>query len=283
MCQACHGSISKTRRRVLTKQDFSPEEERAFQWWLDEYRDALGPIEEDIEGWLNGADADELASLDTIRSELQSRIGGYTSDFETIFREGGNRAAEAGRALAGRRYELDIAFDVIPSNTLDAIDDWVETAAGSTLETITEDATRWLRGAHEEGLSIDEISNVINDELFEGQLEGHVAERAARTGTISTSNAGSESAFRDADSVVATEWLTEIDGREREDHAKANGQVIPVDSTFVVGGVEMDHPGDPAAPIEQIANCRCTHLPRFADSFTDDELEALEAGERLNV
>lgn len=286
MCTTCSSPAdvrSLRKRRVLCKQEFGPEEERAFQWFLDEYRDALGPVEDDIEGWLSGASESDLESLERIRSGVSSRVGNYTSDFEAVFREGGERGAGAGRAIAGRRFELDVSFDIVPDRTLEIIDDWAETAAESTLETLTEDSASWLRGAHEDGLSIDDIADQLNDELFEGRLEDHVATRAARTGTISTSNAGSHSAFEDADSVVGEEWLTEIDGRQRESHEEANGQVVPVRKTFDVGGVFMQHPGDPTAPIGEIANCRCTILPRFADEFSEDELEALESGERLKA
>lgn len=269
------------KRRLLTKQDFGPEEERAFQFFLDEYRGALGPLQDDIERWLAGADSSDLQSLETIRSEVSSRIGGYTSDFETVFREGSRQGAEAGRAVAVRRFGVDVAFDTIPARTLETLDEWVETAAGSTLETITEDSARWLRGAHEDGLSIPDISDRLNDELFAGRLEDHVAERAARTATISTSNAGTHSALEDAESVIGEQWLATSDARTRDDHADADGQVVAVETSFEVGGIYMGHPGDPGAAVNQIANCRCTIVPVFADEVTDAQQAALEAGERL--
>ena len=282
MCNACL-QRTKTERRLLSKQEFTAEERQAFEQLLGNYRDELQPIEDAIEAWVNGADAEDLASLEDIREQISLLVDGRQASFEAVFREGGERGAEAGRAVAGRRFDLDVAFDVVPDRTLEVIDDWVETAAGSTLETITEDSARWLRGAHEEGLSIDDIASQLNDELFEGRLEEHVAERAARTGTVSTSNAGSHSAFEDADSVVGEEWLTEIDGRERDSHASADGQIVPVGTTFDVDGVYMDHPGDPTAPVGEIVNCRCTIVPVFADDLDEGELDALEAGERLKA
>jgi len=279
-CRCC-SPHHHTKRRVFSKVDFSPEEERAFQFFLDEYRDRLAPVENDIEAWLNGATDGDLSSLQSIRAELDSRLGGYTNDFAVVFREGGEQAAQAGRAIAARQHTLDVSFDIVPERTLEVIDEWAETAAGSTLETITEDATRWLRGAHEEGLSIPDISERLNDELFEGRLEDYVAERAARTGTISTSNAGNHSALQDASSVVGEEWLTAVDGRERDDHNEADGQVVAVDTPFEVGGVFMDHPGDPTGPVGQIANCRCSIAPVFADDLTEEQLAAIEAGERI--
>jgi len=267
--------------RHLHKQDFGPEEERAFNWFLDGYREALGPLEDDIEAWVDSASTDDLASLDPIRAELESRIGDYTSDFNIVFSEGGRRGAEAGRTLAARRHQLDVAFDIVPDRTLNTIDDWAEEAAGSTLETITEDSTRWLRGAHKEGLDIDEITERLNGDLFDGRLEDYVARRAARTGTIATSNTGSHSAYQDAESVIAEEWLATSDDRTRDSHAAANGQIVLIDSTFEVGGVYMDHPGDPSAPVGEIANCRCAIVPVFADDLTEDELETIQSGRRI--
>ena len=269
-----------TRKRVCCKQDFSPEEEQAFRFMLDEYQDALQPLESDIEGWLAGADPDDLRSLERLREEINLLAGGHREEFEVVFREGGTRGAEAGRELARRQFGLEIATD-IPSRALDEIDDWVETAAGSTLETITEDSARWLRGAHEEGLSIDDIAGQLNDELFEGRLEDYVAERAARTGTISTSNQGAHSAYEDADSVIAEEWLTAIDGRERDSHAEADGQVVALDTAFEVGDVYGQHPGDPSLPIGEIVNCRCSVVGIFEDDLTDDQLAEIEDGGRV--
>lgn len=282
MCQTHISKVHDLRkRRLLAKQEFGPEEEEAFAWLLDEYRDALGPVEDDIEAWVNGATDDDLTSLQSIRAELEERIGNYRADFETVFYEGGERGAQAGRAIAARRFSLGISFDVVPERTLDVIDDWVDTAADSTMETITEDATRWLRGAHEEGLSVDDIADHLNEELFEGRLEDYVAERAARTATVSTSRAGNHSAHEDADGVVAERWVSELRDNTRESHEEAHGQTVAVDQSFEVGGVYMDHPGDPSAPVGEIANCVCYPEPMFADDLTDDQLEAIEAGERI--
>lgn len=281
MCQTYSGPAQMRKRRHITKNDLSPEERRAFESMLAQYRDALQPIESEIKGWVSGADPDDLTSLATIREQMNLLVDGRVGEFEAVFREGGREGAQAGRAVAARQHQLAVNFNIVPERTLAQLDDWVDTAASSTLETITEDATHWLRGAHEDGLSIPDIADQLNDELFEGRLEGYVAERAARTGTISTSNAGSHSAFEDADSVIGEEWLATNDARTREDHTDADGQVVPVDESFEVGGVYMSHPGDPGAAIGQIANCRCTIAPVFADDLTEEQLEAVLDGGRI--
>jgi len=282
MCEACSGR-AVTKRRVLSKVDFSPEEERAFEFFLNEYTDALQPVEGDIEAWLGEASEDDLESLESIRVGLQQRAGDYTNDFETVFREGGEEGALAGREFTQRVHELDVATDIVPERTLDVIDDWVEVAAGSTLETITEDSAQWLRGAHRDGLPIPDIADRLNDELFGGRLEGYIAERAARTGTIATSNAGSHSAHEDADSVVGEQWLATLGPRTRDTHRGAHNQVVAVGTPFEVGAITMQHPGDPRAPIGEIANCRCSVVPVFADQLSASQLATIQNGGRVTV
>lgn len=281
MCEHCGlGRLSK--RDALAKNEFTPAEERVFQTFLDDYVDALRPLEDDIEAFVAQASDADLESLNAIRSEIDSRAGVYTADFDAVFRTNGESGAAVGRQLAASRQSLDIDFEIVPQRTLDVIDEWASTAAESTLETITEDSARWLRGAHEDGLGIDDIAEQLNDELFEGRLEGYVAERASRTGVVASSNAGNHSAIQDS-SAIGEEWITSLDGRERDDHAEADGQIVPVDTAFIVGGVTMQHPGDPTAPVGQIANCRCTVVGRFADELTEAQVEAIEAGERINA
>lgn len=281
MCQTGSTPIVDARkRRLLSKVEFSPEEERAYRWLLSNYRDALTPVEQSISEWLSSVDETRLSSLSGIEASIHDRIGVFASDFEVVFSEGGQRGAAAGRAMAARQFGLDVDFDVVPERTLDEIDDWVSVASESTMETISQDSAQWLRGAHEEGLDMDSITDRMNDELFEGWLEDHVAERAARTATIGTSNAGTHSAIEDS-SAIAEEWLTSLDGRERETHADANGQIVPVGRTFLVGGEELAHPGDPSGPLEETIQCRCTVMPRWPDDLDEDERAAIEAGQRL--
>lgn len=85
-------------------------------------------------------------------------------------------------------------------------------------------------------------------------------ELIARTETVAAANYGSAQLF-ERWGVTQKEWLTQMDGRQRESHGAANGQIRDMDQPFEVGGEPMDHPGDKAASIGNIANCRCTLLP----------------------
>src|SRR5699024_11564033 len=71
------------------------------------------------------------------------------------------------------------------------------------------------------------------------------------------------------------------------DHFRADGQVVPIDGKFLIGGYEADYPGDPNLPAHLSINFRCTHiilgedeeLPDNTDSQTERERRsAAEAG-----
>ncbi len=47
----------------------------------------------------------------------------------------------------------------------------------------------------------------------------------------------------------------------RPTHVLAHGQRVPVNEPFNIGGVKMMFPRDPAAPLDEIINCGCDHIP----------------------
>lgn len=53
------------------------------------------------------------------------------------------------------------------------------------------------------------------------------------------------------------QWVSRHDPLTRPSHVAADGQVVPVDSKFLVGAARMEAPGDPTAPGEEYFNCRC--------------------------
>lgn len=66
----------------------------------------------------------------------------------------------------------------------------------------------------------------------------------------------------DAGVLIFHEWSTNMDGRERESHAKMDGQKVKHGEMFITGnGVEMRYPGDPNAPADEVINCRCVLIP----------------------
>ncbi len=48
-------------------------------------------------------------------------------------------------------------------------------------------------------------------------------------------------------------------------HLALNGRHVPVNEPFLVGNVPMMYPRDPGAPINEVINCGCDHVPYHAN------------------
>lgn len=66
-------------------------------------------------------------------------------------------------------------------------------------------------------------------------------------------------------------WTTTLDPRSRTTHVQANGQTVPMDEDFTVGGRSMAYPGDPRGGAGNVINCRCVLIyVTPEDVVTDD-------------
>lgn len=111
---------------------------------------------------------------------------------------------------------------------------------------------QWMTGALDNG----------DFEWFEQRLPPYRREMISRTETIRASNAGALNLGKEWGASKKF-WMGTIDGRERDTHHEATltysrDGAIPMDEDFIVGGVSMNAPGDPRAPVEEVVNCRCT-------------------------
>jgi hypothetical protein len=92
------------------------------------------------------------------------------------------------------------------------------------------------------------------------------AELIARTESCTTMNAGSTALYQ-AEGIQQKGWLSVQDDRTRDAHLIMDGVVVPITEKFEVPetsqseGAWMDYPGDPSAPVDLVANCRCSILP----------------------
>ena len=148
------------------------------------------------------------------------------------------------------------AFDL--DNPL--IRQWLEDAAFTFAQEVNQTTIDQLRSLLQDGidngLSIDELADEVKA-LF-GEISDGRAETIARTETTEAVNAGGLEAARQSGVVSGKVWLAALDNRTRESHTEAHNQERGLDEPFDVGGSAMQYPGDGSAPIEEIANCRCT-------------------------
>jgi hypothetical protein len=151
----------------------------------------------------------------------------------------------------------------------DVEDLWLETArdyirSGVIADRIagvtdtTKDRVRGIiqRGI-DDGLSIPDIARDI-DKLGLDQIIRNRSTVISRTETINASNKGSIEGARATGLELEKEWIATPGGRTRDDHADADGQRVPMNEYFSVGGEELEYPGDPNGSAEQIIQCRCS-------------------------
>lgn len=130
-----------------------------------------------------------------------------------------------------------------------------------------------------EGESVDKLAARVRDAA---DVTLPRARTIARTEVIGACNAGSMLTMRSVDLATAKVWLATPDTRTRLDHRLAQGQTVPLDEPFIVGGVPLDHPGDPAGPPGQVINCRCTQvfdveeLPTPEGEEDSDDIEGFD-------
>jgi hypothetical protein len=116
------------------------------------------------------------------------------------------------------------------------------------------------------GESIDKLADRV---AHAGSVSISRAELTARTEVVGASNYGSydQASLLGGDEGVSKQWLATEDMRTRPDHRLADGQIVPLHSTFSVGGYSMLHPGDFTAPASEVCNCRCTIVYVFDDTM----------------
>lgn len=86
----------------------------------------------------------------------------------------------------------------------------------------------------------------------------------ARTETVGSLNAGRFDSFRAVSEDLGGDfermWLATSDERTRPTHMEADGQRVPMNAPFMVGGFPLWFPGDPSGPAHEVIQCRCTSL-----------------------
>lgn len=112
----------------------------------------------------------------------------------------------------------------------------------------------------EDGTPREAMKRVLQDLI---RVTEERADRIVRTETNMAANAGVSSMGRlmaDAGLAVRKRWFTMGDHRVRPSHEDAEGQEVPLEDPFIVGGFSLMFPGDPHGPPQEVIQCRCTHL-----------------------
>ena len=164
----------------------------------------------------------------------------------------------------GRDF-ADRAFSELSGKSHKDIDDWEDymrnfasTEAGTRISQVSNVTLQRIRRVLEDGvdrgLGIEEIAKNMEQSNAVNRVRARVI---ARTEIVSASNAGSDLGARSTGLNMNKEWIATPDARTRDDHTAADGQVVEMDESFIVGGEEAKHPGDPKLSAHNVIQCRC--------------------------
>jgi len=185
---------------------------------------------------------------------------------ESFDREG--RSTIRGSLVAGANAEiaafgLGFSFDV----SVPVVQDWIDDSIRFWSTRVNTETAKLLmneiRVAQELGESVPEITKRI-EKLFVFNSKVR-SEMIARTEIQGSVNRGAFESYQQSNVVESKRWLATNDPRTRDTHSLANGQEVPLDVPFIVGGFSLMHPGDRSAPPEETIQCRCTMIPVISE------------------
>jgi phage portal protein BeeE/uncharacterized protein with gpF-like domain len=185
--------------------------------------------------------------------------------FEPVYWTGETEsmAIQLYRAVAGLGFARIV--DTFPGNVgqmAAEVDNFIRTRSRWLAEQVTGTTAKRIANVLAEGVGqgegIDALAARVRAVFSEAR--GQRAVTIARTEVLPAYNATATMAAGHLGPAIVggSEWVATRDGRTREEHAAADGQVVPMGATFIVGGVSMAYPGDHSAPASLFVNCRCT-------------------------
>jgi uncharacterized protein with gpF-like domain len=170
---------------------------------------------------------------------------------------------------------LDSVLDMQNPSVLDFILQRSNQLAGMVNDTTYDQITQAIYDGVQAGDDIPTIADSIQD-VFDDANEQR-AMTIARTEVISAYNGATELMGQQLPDDVAKgkEWITTMDGREREAHGDADGITAILGQPFEVGGEDLMYPGDPTGSPENTINCRCAVSLIGASDFDQDDDRSL--------
>ena len=130
-----------------------------------------------------------------------------------------------------------------------------------TKEVVWDKMSMILKEVRSEGLSISLTTDRIQKELIKemGSVERWRAMRIAQTEVLTASNRGGFVAARDSGLEMVKTWITGGQNiRPTHQQAAIDNVNVPMDKPFLLAGINIEMPGDPALPPEEAINCKCT-------------------------
>ena len=126
-------------------------------------------------------------------------------------------------------------------------------------ENLTRQVDTAISSARAQDLSATQTQKFLRQQF--PRISRVQAARIARTETHNAASFASHTYNKktadELDIKMMKKWVAVADERTRTAHVEANGQTVPMDEDFTIGGAKMEYAGDPKGGAKNVVNCRC--------------------------
>lgn len=130
------------------------------------------------------------------------------------------------------------------------------------LKDVPQEIFERIRTAIQDGMdagdSVKDISDRVRGAFNE--IDAGRGSTIAQTETAAAYGKARDVAMKEA-GVEYKKWLTSGSANVRQAHRDVDGQTVPADQPFTVGGEELDFPGDTRGSPGNVINCHCVSIP----------------------
>ena len=243
----------------------TPIAEKYLKAQADSVRDAIKRIENP-----------ENIRLDKI-FDLQKEVDRFENHLKSYLVDIAVQGGEAGlRATNGKLYTLEkitrdeddeeTPFELIPELAKE-LDEMIINSGTKISETTMEKIKVLLQEGTEENWTVEDYAQNIWEKLNEFSITR--SRRIARTESAKVDNWGQLKGYKQNPNVQLKGWLSAFVDDTREEHKEADAMYsdnpIPIDEPFIVGGEELQYPGDPNASAGNVVNCLCATYPEVRE------------------
>lgn len=174
----------------------------------------------------------------------------------TCFELFGTRVFEQGKSCGLVMERKDFTEALMMFGLSYIADEMVRTKITNVSETTRQNIVEIIADGFADGLGVSEIGKNLSRSIsVVNRMRGDLI---ARTETHGAANAGADAGARSTGLTLNKEWVASGDNRTRIAHSSADGQVVAMDSPFLVGGENLMYPGAPGGSAGNVINCRCT-------------------------
>ncbi|MCF6265238.1 MAG: phage head morphogenesis protein [Desulfuromusa sp.] len=206
-----------------------------------------------------------------------------TNQLNLVWQSGGELLVDA--AYAGEVY---LGMQILPQTTLETLADF----AFSRIDSLSNAAWNKVRAELTLGVLGQKTPHQVTQAIA-GSLDGPgvfkslelraetiVKTEMGRTYSTATME-GIKQAAKSVPELQKEWWHAGHPKKPRINHLRLHGQRQPVDKPFLLGGLIIDYPRSPGAPIQEVIGCGCEVVPWHPD--WDKESQKLDFFKRQEI